>query len=202
MTQLAHAVPSLIQKEPLCTFWEAAVSLEQAHMRSANSGTRRLLGRPPQKYALMAYYLFWIKVMANWRRGTRNLLSSWKPEINLFLWNLHSLHLQVQGHLITKDRELELRSLGKQTFTTSLAYCSKPKLCFDSSWIGHPEPKFLCPVNSSQKSLSKKYEVWTSLVVVVVRLLSCVQLFVTPWTAACQSSQSSSISWSLVKLGW
>ena len=172
-------------------------------MWSGNSGTRSLLGRPPQKYASMAYYLLWIKVMANWRRGTMNLLSSWKLEINLFLWKVHSLHLQIQGHLITKDRELELRSLCKQTFTTSLAYYPKPKLRFDSSRIGHPEPKFLCPVNSSQKSLSKKYKIRTSLVfVVVVQLLSRVQLFVTPWIAAHQASQSSTISWSLLKLRW
>ena len=37
-------------------------------------------------------------------------------------------------------------------------------------------------------------------VFVVVKLLSCVQLFVTPWTAACQASQSFTIFWSLLKL--
>ena len=35
---------------------------------------------------------------------------------------------------------------------------------------------------------------------VVVQLLSCVQLFATPWTAACQASLSFTISWSLLKL--
>ena len=34
----------------------------------------------------------------------------------------------------------------------------------------------------------------------VVHLLSCVPLFVTPWTAACQASLSFTISWSLLKL--
>ena len=34
---------------------------------------------------------------------------------------------------------------------------------------------------------------------VVVQLLSCVQLFVTPWTAAGQAPLSSTISWSLLK---
>ena len=38
-----------------------------------------------------------------------------------------------------------------------------------------------------------------SFVVVVVQLLSCVWLFVTPWTAACQASLSFTISWSLLK---
>ena len=36
--------------------------------------------------------------------------------------------------------------------------------------------------------------------VVVVRLLSIVRLFVTPWTAALQASLSSATSWSLLKL--
>ena len=36
--------------------------------------------------------------------------------------------------------------------------------------------------------------------VIVVQLLSCVQLFVTRWTAACQASLSFTISWSLLKL--
>ena len=33
-----------------------------------------------------------------------------------------------------------------------------------------------------------------------VQLLSCVQLFVIPWTAACQSSLSITNSWSLLKV--
>ena len=37
-------------------------------------------------------------------------------------------------------------------------------------------------------------------VFVVVQLLSCVQLFVTPWTAARQASLSFTTSWSLLKL--
>jgi len=35
---------------------------------------------------------------------------------------------------------------------------------------------------------------------VVVQSLSCVQIFATPWTAACQASLSFTISWSLLKL--
>ena len=35
--------------------------------------------------------------------------------------------------------------------------------------------------------------------IVVVQLLSCVQLFVTPWTVACQTSLSFTISWSLLQ---
>ena len=37
-------------------------------------------------------------------------------------------------------------------------------------------------------------------IVVVVQLLRCVRLFVTPWTAAYQAFWSSTISWSLLKL--
>ena len=33
-----------------------------------------------------------------------------------------------------------------------------------------------------------------------VQLLSCVQLFATPWTAACQASLSITNSWSLLKI--
>ena len=35
---------------------------------------------------------------------------------------------------------------------------------------------------------------------VVVQLLSCVRVFVNPWTAACQASLSFTICWSLLKL--
>ena len=35
---------------------------------------------------------------------------------------------------------------------------------------------------------------------IVVQSLSCVLLFVTPWTAACQASLSFTISWSLLRL--
>ena len=41
---------------------------------------------------------------------------------------------------------------------------------------------------------------WFAFVVVVVQLLCHVWLFATPWTAACQASQSFTISWSLLKL--
>ena len=49
-------------------------------------------------------------------------------------------------------------------------------------------------IKNSQPSVQRH------LIVVVVQLLSHVQLFVTPWTAACQASLSFTISWSLLKL--
>ena len=43
------------------------------------------------------------------------------------------------------------------------------------------------------------YRIWKSFIVVVPSL-SHVQLFVTPWTAACQAALSFTVSWSLLKL--
>ena len=43
-------------------------------------------------------------------------------------------------------------------------------------------------------------KLFPSIVVAVVQSLSCVQLIVTPWTAAHQASLSFTISWSLLKL--
>ena len=40
----------------------------------------------------------------------------------------------------------------------------------------------------------------TSLPIVVLQLLSCVRLLRTPWTAACQASLPSTISWSPLRL--
>ena len=43
------------------------------------------------------------------------------------------------------------------------------------------------------------FQTWSSSFVAVVHLLSCVRLFVTPWTAAHQAPLSSIVSWSLLK---
>ena len=45
----------------------------------------------------------------------------------------------------------------------------------------------------------KYYKVADNLSLVIVQLLSCVQLFASPWTAALQASLSFIISWSLLK---
>ena len=49
---------------------------------------------------------------------------------------------------------------------------------------------------------STKFHIWNIylLFIIVVQLLSHVQLFVTPWTPALQTSLSFTISWSLLKL--
>ena len=53
---------------------------------------------------------------------------------------------------------------------------------------------------SSQSALSSALTFLSDPTVVVVQLLSCVGLFVTPWTVARQASLSITNSWSLLKL--
>ena len=50
------------------------------------------------------------------------------------------------------------------------------------------------------REMGEKAEYKSTHIVVVVQLLSCVQLFVTPWTTAHQASLSFTISQSLLKL--
>ena len=52
---------------------------------------------------------------------------------------------------------------------------------------------------SSWRRTHRYSKLFPSIVVAVVQSLSCVQLIVTPWTAAHQASLSFTISWSLLK---
>ena len=54
--------------------------------------------------------------------------------------------------------------------------------------------------NSRGLRTIRQGKIKTSKLNVVVQSLSCVRLFVTLWTAACQASLSFTISWSLLKL--
>ena len=56
------------------------------------------------------------------------------------------------------------------------------------------------PANMTRKNLILLIIIAYKYTVVVVQSLSCVQLFATPWTAACQASLSFTISRSLLKL--
>ena len=56
------------------------------------------------------------------------------------------------------------------------------------------------PANMTRKNLILLIIIAYKYTVVVVQSLSCVQLFATPWTAACQASLSFTISRSLFKL--
>ena len=55
-------------------------------------------------------------------------------------------------------------------------------------------------INGQFYTQTKQYSTWSEISVSSVQSLSCVQLFVTPWTAACQASLSTTNSWSLLKL--
>ena len=63
--------------------------------------------------------------------------------------------------------------------------------------VAKSRPTLSNPMDSSMPGSSLLHYL---LVVVVVQLLSCIWLFVTPWTAACQAFLSFTISWSLLKL--
>ena len=56
------------------------------------------------------------------------------------------------------------------------------------------------PANMTRKNLILLIIIAYKYTVFVVQSLSCVQLFATPWTAACQASLSFTISRSLLKL--
>ena len=71
--------------------------------------------------------------------------------------------------------------------------------CFQPPWRGR---EGYCLAFSRRKYDGKWYYYLTFyfVLVVVVQLLGCVQLFATPWTAACQASLSFTISCSFLKL--
>ena len=109
---------------------------------------------------------------------------------------------------------LENIPMGNETFIqfSSVAQ-SCPTLCdtMDCSTPGFPVPHHLLEFtqvhvhwtgNAIQPSypLSSPSSLWINFSSVVVQLLSCVWLFVTPWTAAHQASMSFTISRSLLKL--
>ena len=68
---------------------------------------------------------------------------------NLLYEGLRPLYLEVEGHPYHQRRNWAKKPT-ETNLVTSLIYYPKCKLCLDSSLIGHPNPKFLCPVNSSQ----------------------------------------------------
>ena len=67
-------------------------------------------------------------------------------------------------------------------------------VCMDVSF-------FLAVMNNSMKINALFVSIFiVMLLFVVVKLLGCVQFFVTPWTAACQAFLSFTVSRSLLKL--
>ena len=69
-------------------------------------------------------------------------------------------------------------------------YCINISFCVECFL----DPKEFSPTLNVEKYFS------VSFFIVVVQSFSCVRLFVTPWTATCQASLSSTISQSLLKL--
>ena len=72
-------------------------------------------------------------------------------------------------------------------------------------WLQHRPPRVAAAVrprglNNTSVSGGHPPKARTFVVVVIVRSLSCVRLFVTPWTATCQASLSFTISRNLLKL--
>ena len=86
----------------------------------------------------------------------------------------------------------------------SSVYCASPGL-FKGAWQELWEILWNVLVWSWRVHLPNAWPVfWLSfhlswVFVVVVQSLSCIWLFVTPWTAACHAPLSSAISWSLLK---
>ena len=55
-------------------------------------------------------------------------------------------------------------------------------------------------INGQFYTQTKQYNTWSEISVSSVQSLSCVRVFVTPWTTARQASLSITNSWSLLKL--
>ena len=73
----------------------------------------------------------------------------------------------------------------------AILYMAQTPSIWDPKWLRAESSDWLSPKINSLEVL------W--IVAVVVQLLSHVWLFVIPWTAACQDSMISTVSWSLFK---
>ena len=102
-------------------------------------------------------------------------------------------------HLLPGTTVLSKTSFFKlKLFNNSVAYIRKA-VCLNVMCepLSRSSP---CLPLLSLSPTSFLYQLKTLHVVVIVQSLCHVQLFVTPWTAACQASLSFTISWSLLKL--
>ena len=130
------------------------------------------------------------------------------------------IQLLKKGHWLATSQNYENR--GKTAFKKkkkdfSLFTCLRGSLksfttfyccfCFISFRFFHSTIKnevcFLCMKNEHKQWPPGQLEIFLgnmSFLQFSVQSLSCVQLFVTPWTAACQVSLSVTNSWSLLKL--
>lgn len=94
---------------------------------------------------------FELKLHRKWPRKGDSDLPFFLPESREDLSHVKDTLLTFRSRktpLSSKIMEFAPRSPIKQT--CYLFNLPKPKFCLDSSLIGHPKPKFLCPVISSQ----------------------------------------------------
>ena len=123
------------------------------------------------------------------------------------------LNLQQKQHIATNLMQV---SQGDSSGQESACQCRRPKRRGFDPWVRkihwrrkwQPTPIFLPGKSHGRRSLEdysprgqKSWTRWsTHEYLVAVQSLRCVQLFTTPWTAACQAFLSFTISWSLLKL--
>ena len=132
-------------------------------------------------------------------------------------WELSSLLvgsylLAVSSHSRERERESSLESLYRRTNPIRKAPSSWPHLNLMTSQRSHLQiPSSWrsglqhMNVRGTESLHSRRHEIVSFqrqmlLTFSSVQSLSCIQLFATPWTAACQASLSITNSWSLLKL--
>ena len=67
-------------------------------------------------------------------------------------------------------------------------------------FVNFPTPLFVPSFFHAMENLDYFHWIWSSVAGTVIQSLSRVQLFATPWTAACQAPLSSTVSQSLLRL--
>ena len=143
-----------------------------------------------------------------WRRGPgQTLCSSYIFPRQAAYWHF--------GLFLTHEREVLLSGAGHSSqqrraghlvlsciHSTKSVSLSLPHTCIlhISQFIESSVCVCVCVCMYMSVSLDREcFSLLPTLWVVPVQLLSCVQLFVTPWTVANQAPLSSAISWSLLK---
>ena len=138
-----------------------------------------------------AYFTFFTFTHSTWTSQSFlvSVLHCAATTVNQF-WHISSFH---QDSLALLNRSPLLPSFS----STNLLSASMDSLFLDISYKWN---HILCGLLCLAPFMAHRaFEVHPSCVVLVVQLLSCVQFFAAPWTAACQPSLSFIISWSLLR---
>ena len=109
----------------------------------------------------------------------------WSEDLHTVIW-FRILKQALKIDFRQKVQGQDLLDMGPISPFHQSYCCSVAKSC----------PTLSNPMDSSMPGSSLLHYL---LVVVFVQLLSCIWLFATPWTAACQAFLSFTISWSLLK---